>query len=171
MGINTAVLGIGNLLLRDEGVGVHAARALKERYVFADSVEIIDGGTMGLDLLPFIEGRDSLLIIDAMDFGAGPGAIRVIEGEDIKTFLDIKFSVHQIGLPDMLFAASLAGMAPPRICLVGIQPHIIDTGLELSDTIRGRFGVLISVVIEKLASWGLEVRETPDVPCDSVQDS
>jgi hydrogenase maturation protease len=171
MGINTAVLGIGNLLLRDEGVGVHAARALRKRYVFPEGVEIIDGGTMGLDLLPFVEGRDSLLIIDAVDFGAGPGAIKVIEGEDIKTFLDMKFSVHQIGLPDMLFAASLAGMAPPRICLVGIQPHIIDTGLELSDALKERFGVLMDAVVEKLTSWGLEVKETTDVPCDSVQDS
>lgn len=165
------MLGIGNLLLRDEGVGVHAARALRERYVFPPGVKIIDGGTMGLDLLPFIEGYDHLLIVDAVDFRAEPGAIQVIEDGDIRKFLDIKFSMHQVGLPDMLFAASLAGMAPPRICLVGIQPHIIDTGLELSDALKERFGDLMDAVMEKLASWGLEVKERADVPCDSVQNS
>lgn len=159
MGIGTAVLGIGNLLLRDEGVGVHAVKALGERYDFSSRVELIDGGTKGLDLLPLIEGRDSLLIVDAADFGAEPGTVKVIEGGDIKVFLDTKFSVHQIGVPDLLFAAALKGFAPPRICLVGIQPGLVETGLELSGPIKEKFGELLGAVVKKLRSWGIEIQE------------
>lgn len=159
MGIGTAVLGIGNLLLRDEGVGVRAVAALGERYDFPPDVELIDGGTMGLDLLPFIEGRDALLIVDAADLGAKPGTVKVIEGGDIKVFLDMKFSVHQIGVPDLLFAAALKGIAPPRICLVGIQPEVVETGLELSETLSERFGELLGAVVAKLRSWGIEIQE------------
>lgn len=159
MGIGTAVLGIGNLLLRDEGVGVHAVRALGERYDFPPEVELIDGGTKGLDLLPFIEDRDDLLIVDAADFGAEPGTVKAVEGGDIKAFLDMKFSVHQIGVPDLLFAAALKGFAPSRICLVGIQPGLVETGLELTGPIKEKFGELLGAVVAKLRSWGIEIQE------------
>jgi hydrogenase maturation protease len=173
VGIKTAVLGIGNLLLRDEGVGVHAVRALGERYAFPAGVEIIDGGTMGLDLLPFIEGRDALLIIDAVDFSAGPGTIRTMEGSGIKAFLDIKFSVHQIGLPDMLFAAALRGSTPPRLSLVGIQPGRVETGLEMSPAVMKRFDELIDTAVGILRSWGHEImeKEPENVPGSAFKDN
>lgn len=173
MGIKTVVLGIGNLLLRDEGVGVHAVRTLRERYAFPEGVEIIDGGTMGLDLLPFIEGRDALLIIDAVDFRAEPGTIRTMDGSGVKAFLDIKFSVHQIGLPDMLFAAALGGYAPPRLSLLGIQPGSIETGLEMSAALMERFDRLIETAVEILRSWGLEIteKETENVPGSALKDN
>lgn len=117
----------------------------------------MDGGTMGLDLLPDIEGRDILMLVDAVDFKKSPGHISVIEDDNIKRFLDMKFSVHQIGLPDMLFAASLMGIVPKKLCLVGIQPHTIDTGIELSDELRPHFETLLSVIIDKLKSWGIEI--------------
>jgi len=79
--LKTALLGIGNILLKDEGVGVHVVNAMKESYTFSPEVEIIDGGTLGLDLLPFVEGRERLLIIDAVNFGKAPGYIGVLENE------------------------------------------------------------------------------------------
>jgi hydrogenase maturation protease len=158
VGIKTAILGIGNILLRDEGVGVHAVRALQERYTFPEDVELIDGGTMGLDLLPFIEDKDRLLIIDAVNFkDTPPGTVRIIEGKDIKAFLDTKLSVHQIGLPDMLFSASLKGTIPPEMCLVGIQPDTIEVGLQMSEKLNERFETLINAILDKLKSWGVEV--------------
>jgi len=153
-------------LLSDEGAGVHAVRALRERYAFPDSVEIIDGGTMGLDLLPFIEGADRLLIVDAVDFKSPPGTVRVVEGRDIKAFLDTKFSVHQIGLPDMLFAAAFSGVAPPEICLVGVQPERIETGLDMSDTLRGKLDEVLDAVVDRLELWGVEVER--DVSRDTL---
>jgi hydrogenase maturation protease len=164
VGIGTLILGIGNLLLRDEGVGVHAVRALRERFELPEDVEVIDGGTMGLDLLPFIEGRDAVLLVDAVDFREAPGTVRVVEGKDLKSFLDMKFSVHQVGLPDMLVAASLMGISPPRVSLVGIQPHTIATGLELSPELEESFPSLLTAIGEKLRSWGVVLKEKADVP-------
>jgi len=110
---------------------------------------------MGLDLLPFIEGSDRLLIVDAVDFNAPPGTVKVIEGKDLRAFLDAKLSVHQIGLPDMLFAAAFSGVSPPELCLVGIQPDKIETGLQLSEKLKENFQVLIDVMLERLARWGV----------------
>lgn len=129
-------------------------------------MELIDGGTMGLDLLPFVEGADRLLIVDAVDFKSPPGTVRVMEGRDIRAFLDTKFSVHQIGLPDMLFAAAFSGVAPSEICLVGIQPERIEAGLEMSETLRDGFGALLEAVIGRLELWGVEVAR--DVSGDTV---
>jgi hydrogenase maturation protease len=138
---------------------VHAINALGERYTFPEGVSLIDGGTKGLDLLPDIEGRERLMLIDAVDFRAAPGTIRVIEGADVKIFLDLKFSVHQIGVPDMLFAASFMGIMPPAICLVGIQPHSLEWGVELSPLIAGRMDAFLNVIMEKFTEWGIEPTE------------
>jgi hydrogenase maturation protease len=156
VGITAAIIGIGNILLRDEGLGVHALRALEEGFLFPPGVELIDGGTMGLDLLPYLEGKDALLIMDAVDMGA------------IKAFLDTKFSVHQIGVPDMLFAASLKGILPPRLCLAGMQPGVVETGLEMSDPVRAALPALLEAARGKLISWGMEVTKRADVPCDTI---
>jgi hydrogenase maturation protease len=121
---------------------------------------------MGLDLLPFIEGMERLLIIDAADFKSPPGTVRVVEGRDIKAFLDTKFSVHQIGLPDMLFAAEFSGISPPEICLVGIQPETIEAGLELSETLSANFDLLLEAALRVLQKWG--VVATGNVPGNTV---
>jgi hydrogenase maturation protease len=159
VGIRAAVIGIGNLLLGDEGAGIHAIRALRERYSLPEGLTLIDGGTMGLDLLPYVEGLDKLLIVDAANLGEPPGTIRLMEGDKVKRFLDTKFSVHQIGLPDMLFAAELKDILPSEVCIVGIQPALIETGLELSEAVTGSFEALLDAIIKKLRGWGLEVRE------------
>lgn len=154
--MNIAVFGIGNILLSDDGVGVHAVNKLKEGYEFPLSVELIDGGTKGLDLLPLFEGRDKVLIIDAANFKKEPGTIDIVEGDNIPAFLlSNKLSVHQIGLPDMLFSARLMGITPPEMCLIGIQPKSMETGTELSDVIRLQLGPLVNNVMLKLKEWGV----------------
>lgn len=150
------ILGIGNILLRDEGVGVHVINTIKQRHTFSPEVEIIDGGTMGLDLLPFIEGVDRMLIIDAVDFKKEPGTIAVIEDDDIPSFISTKLSVHQIGLPDVLFALKLMDTKPPKMTLIGIQPEKMETGLTLSESVGRNFDLLLKTVIEKLYDWGVE---------------
>ncbi len=154
--MNIAVFGIGNILLSDDGVGVHAVNKLSSEYQFPGNVEIIDGGTKGLDLLPLFENRDRVLIIDAANFKKGPGTIDMVEGDSIPSFLSSKLSVHQIGLPDMLFAAKLMDIMPAGICLIGIQPLSMETSAEMSGLISGKMGALISRVLEKLKEWGVE---------------
>lgn len=151
-----AVLGIGNILLSDEGIGVRVVEAINDRYELPESVEIIDGGTMGLDLLPFIEGKDKILIIDAVNIEKPPGTIVKIEGDEIPKFLGMKISVHQIGLPDMLAAAKLMGIMPEEICLIGIQPKNMETGLLLSDDVGDNLDSLVEIATNKLEEWGIK---------------
>ncbi len=153
-----AVVGIGNILLGDEGVGVHVLNELRDRYCFPDGVELIDGGTMGLDLLPFIEGRQRVIFIDAVDFGAEAGAVGELRGGEIPERLSSKLSVHQIALPEMLSAGRLLGTLPEEICLVGIQPKSIDPGFGLSPEIEAKVDELMARVVRKLSEWGIEVR-------------
>ena len=116
---------------------------------------MIDGGTKGLDLLPFIEGSDRLLIIDAANFKKEPGTIDTVIGDKIPAFLSQKLSVHQIGLPDMLFAAKLMSISPPEMCLIGIQPKTMETSTEMSEEIKARFDDLYAKVLNKLREWGV----------------
>ena len=155
--LNIAVFGIGNILLSDDGAGVHAVNKLISEYQFPGNVELIDGGTKGLDLLPLFENRDRVLIIDAANFNKEPGTIGSVEGDNIPSFLSSKLSVHQIGLPDMLFAARLMEIMPSEICLIGIQPLSMETSAEMSGLISGKMGELIGSVLEKLKAWGVEV--------------
>jgi hydrogenase maturation protease len=154
--MKTVILGIGNILQSDDGIGVHIVNRLKDEYLFPDSVSIIDGGTMGLDLLAFLEDNDRVLIVDAIDFHKEPGTIETLTGDEIPKFLGSKLSVHQIGLSDMLFAAKLMGISPSEVCLIGIQPRSVDTGLELSREVKSRFEVLLNIVLQKLKDWGIK---------------
>ncbi len=154
--MNIAVFGIGNILLSDDGAGVHALNKLRNEYEFREYVELIDGGTKGLDLLPLFENRDKVLIIDAANFRKKPGTIGTVEGNKIPAFLSSKLSVHQIGLPDMLFAARLMGITPAEICLIGIQPESMETSTELSDVVGNKMDALIDKVLERLKEWGTE---------------
>ncbi len=153
--MKTVLLGIGNILLKDEGVGVHAVNTMKESYTFSPDIEIIDGGTLGLDLLPFIEGRERLLIIDAVNFGKEPGYIGVLENEEIPSTILTKMSVHHIGLADVLFAAKLLDIAPAYVCLIGIQPQSLDVGLDMTECIAGKLEELIAMAITKLKEWNI----------------
>lgn len=154
--MSTAVFGLGNILLRDEGVGVRVAEAIRERYSFSPHVEVIDGGTLGLDLLPLIEGKDQVLIIDAVDFGKEPGHIAVLTDDQIPAVLAAKMSVHSIGLSDVLFAAKLLDITPRKMCLVGIQPESLDVGLDITDCVSDRIEQLIALSIKKLQDWNIE---------------
>jgi len=149
------LIGLGNLLLRDEGVGVQAVHYLQEHYEIPPGLEVVDGGTAGLDLLPYIENRDWVLLVDAVNFHREPGYIGVLENEAVPALFAAKDSLHHLGLMDVLAAAQLLDRAPRQVCLIGIQPQIIDTGLELSELLQARFSLLIERILAQLAAWGL----------------
>ncbi len=151
-----AILGLGNILLSDEGVGVHTINVIKERYVFFPAVDIIDGGTMGLDLLPIFQDSDRILIIDAVDLRKPVGFVAVIEGDDIPSVLNAKLSVHHIGLSDLLFTAKLTRAAPSEVCLIGIQPKSLEAGLDMTEQIRVQLDNIISLAVKRLTAWGVD---------------
>ena len=150
------VVGLGNILLQDDGIGLHVVETIKERYRFEPKIDLLDGGTAGLDLLPLIEGYEKVLFVDAVDAGESPGAIVIIEGDAIPSFLTTQVSVHHVGLSDLLFAAKMADLLPAEVCLVGIQPESIDIGLEITDILTRSLDLLLTTVLERLQKWGVE---------------
>lgn len=147
-----AVLGLGNLMRSDDGVGVHAIRRLLESGRLSSGVEVIDGGTLGLDLLPRIEGVSRLLTIDAVEFKAPPGTVRRFLAGDLAR-LPIGKSVHLLGLTDLLSALRLLGHAPSEVVLLGIQPESTEWGIGLSPSVAGAFDDLIGAALAEIAGW------------------
>ncbi len=144
--------------MRDDGVGVHAVKALQERFAVPPDLDIVDGGTAGLDLLPFIEGRDRVLFVDAVDFGQEPGFIGELVDDDIPAFFSKdKSSLHHIGLTDVLATARLLNILPEEICLIGIQPQSLEMGLEITEVLQEKFDLLITRIIDKLRDWDVRL--------------
>ncbi len=160
--MNTLVLGVGNVLLMDEGVGVRALNELKRRYSFSDDIEFLDGGTAGIELLRHIQNRDHLIIIDAMTCDQPPGTVVRLEGEDVPKAFRIRISPHQLGLSDLLAAAMLTDDLPEKLILFGVEPESIDIGLELTGTVEASLDKLIEAVADELRSMGCSV-----VPLDT----
>lgn len=164
------VLGLGNILLSDEGLGVRVVQRLQERYRFPPEVSVMDGGTLGLDLLPYLEGVDPLLVIDALEMGEEPGTIARLVGDEVPASFSVKISPHQMGLADLLAAARLQGRYPREVVLLGMQPGSIDTGLDLSPPVEAQVDRLIDEVLMELNSWGYEPcpREgTSEIRCEA----
>lgn len=147
------VLGLGNILMTDEGVGVHTVQAFEQRYEVPAFVEIIDGGAAGLDLIPFIEGREKVLMVDAVNFDREPGYIDTLENEAIPARLSTKASMHHLGLMDVLSIVKLSGNYPKEVCIIGIQPKSLDLGLDMTPEIWDKKEALIERVAEKLNEW------------------
>lgn len=151
------LIGWGNLLLGDEGVGVHALRRLEHTYSFAPAVELVDGGTSGLDLLPLFGEHGRILMLDAVALDASPGEIQVLRGGDIRRALDQKLSVHHLGVSDVLAVAELLDYAPEEIVLLGMVPECLDLGLELSPRISARLPSFLEIALSILRSWGVSI--------------
>jgi len=143
------ILGIGNLLLKDEGVGVHVVNKMKEMSV-PDNVEVLDGGTAGLDLVDFIEGYKKLIVIDAVNAGEKPGTLYRLTEEN----LDIKpkaiSSFHEIDFIDALHMSEIVNSKPEEIVVIGIEPKDMSSGLELSPEIEERIPEIIKLVMKEL---------------------
>lgn len=144
----TLVLGLGNILLGDEGVGVRVIEALQDRYEFPEGIQVMDGGTLGLDLLPYLKGTSRLLVVDAVQAGKPPGALVRLVGKEVPIQLDLsKVSPHQDGLQDLLAAAALTGCLPAEVVLFGVQIDSLKVGLDLSPPVADQ----VDVVVERIA--------------------
>ncbi|MCU4654575.1 HyaD/HybD family hydrogenase maturation endopeptidase, partial [Roseibacterium sp. SDUM158016] len=123
----TLILGIGNLLWADEGFGVRCVERMAERFAFGPEVRLLDGGTQGLYLLPFMEEARNLLVFDAVDYGLPPGMMKIVENDQVPAFMGAKkMSLHQTGFQDVIATAQLKGCCPERLCLIGVQPEELE---------------------------------------------
>lgn len=146
------VLGIGNLLLTDDGVGIRAIQLLEERYALPEEVQVVDGGTCGLDLLQFLEGVDHLVILDAASLGKIPGSIVRMEGDQVPAYLALKTSPHEIGLPELFFTARLTDIYPPRVVVLGMQPESIETSLGLTPAVAAHLDELVEMAAAEVGA-------------------
>lgn len=154
--LSVLVLGIGNLVMSDDAVGVMVAQQLQQRYRFADNVEILDGGTLGLDLLPKLENITNLIMIDAVETGKQAGTCVRLSGEELPIALQTKVSPHQMGLKDLLAVSELMGHSPKEMVLIGVQPGSIEMEIGLTVEVEAQFETLVSNVLSELANWGVE---------------
>ena len=168
----TLVLGIGNLLWADEGFGVRAVEALHGRCEFGPDVCVMDGGTQGIFLLPFVRSARRLLIFDAVDFGLEPGTLKLVRGDDVPRFMGVrKMSMHQAGFQEVLSTAALSGDLPGDIALIGVQPELLDDyGGSLRPVVRRQVEPAVDLAIEVLADWGVatDARSQPLAASDRV---
>lgn len=148
------VIGLGNLLLSDEGVGVHVVRALAERYRLPPAVELIDGGTSGMDLLDALAQAERVVVVDAARTGQAPGTVIEVADGELPAFFSQKLSPHQVGFSDVLASLELIGSRPREIILVAIEPADLSLGIELSQCGREAAATALQAVLRRLAAWG-----------------
>ncbi len=157
--MRVVVLGIGNILLSDEGVGVRVVERLEADYALPAGVEVIDGGTCGMEMLEQLENLDALIVVDCVRHGQPPGTPVLLKGDDVPVFFKTKLSPHQVGLSDVLASLEFTGRAPKQTAIVGIQPASMELGMELTPTVAPRLPELVAMTVAELRGLGLDVRE------------
>jgi hydrogenase maturation protease len=150
----TLVIGLGNPLMADDGLGIAALERLRERWLLPESVRLVDGGTWGMNLLPLIEQAEEVLLLDAIDRGAPPGEVIVLERAEVPRWLGIKLSPHQIGLSEVLALAELRGNLPARLVAIGLQPARVEMFSGLSPELESELDQLLAAVEQRLIEWG-----------------
>lgn len=151
----TLILGIGNVLLQDEGAGVHAIRLLSALAAQRDDIELMDGGTLSFSLAGAIEDTDNLIVIDAARYDGEPGSTKVFVGEPMDAFIgsNRKCSVHEVSLIDLMAIALLAGRLPQRRALIGIQPQTIAWGDTPSPPVAGAIRLACDQAMQLVGEW------------------
>ena len=149
------VLGIGNTLLQDEGVGVHAMRQLQREYGDAAGIEFIDGGTLSFTLAGPIAAADGLIVLDAAELKQRPGTVQLFEDEEMDRFLGAnrKCSVHEVGLLDLLAVTCLTDDLPAKRALIGIQPQWMDWGDAPSAAVAAAIPSACALARDLIGAW------------------
>jgi hydrogenase maturation protease len=158
----TVVIGLGSPLMGDDGLGLAALGALRERWRFEPEPLFLDGGTWGMNLLPAIESAERVLFIDAIRAGAEPGRLLVLEREALPRGLGIKLSPHQIDLQEVLALAELRGSLPAQSVALGIEPERVELGCELGPAVTAGLPALLDAIVQRLGQWGHEALPVAD---------
>ena len=160
-GPRVLLLGVGNILMRDDGVGVHAVQALSDAYELPANMRVVDGGVGGLGLLGEFADLDCLLIVDAVRNGGVPGSIYRFGPERIKPRRGPFVSAHEVGIAELLAAAEISGRLP-ETQIIGVEPLDTDTvGLEISLPLRSALPRVVAAIVDTLHAHGIELKEKP----------
>lgn len=145
------VLGIGNILRKDEGVGVRVIEALRSEDV-PDDVELFDGGTFGAELIDVIADRGRVIVIDAIEHDGAAGSVYRFSGDELEAMTSASLSVHEIGLLDTLRMAKQLGCSPKQVLVLGVVPEDIGPGLDLTPAVAKQVPKIVQLVLQELAT-------------------
>jgi hydrogenase maturation protease len=161
------ILGLGNLLCSDDGLGAFVAQAIAETRIVPDGVRVLDGGTLGLSLLPYLEDAERAILVDAIQADEPAGTLVRLDGDDVGPAVAARLSVHQVGVSDLIEAARWRERIPPTLVLLGVVPQTTDLGVGLSAPVLAGMPALVDLVCEEARSLGfpLEMKPRDDSTC------
>jgi hydrogenase maturation protease len=143
------ILGLGNVLLEDDGVGAAAVAQLLDRFDVPDGVRVFDGGTLGLSLLPYVQSADAVILVDAVRADAPPGTLVRLDGDDVGPAVATRLSPHQVGVADLLDGARWLEQYPRRVVLWGIVPASMELAVGLSPAVHAALTDLVDRVVDE----------------------
>lgn len=149
------LLGVGNILLTDEGLGVHVVNELRDAYTFTPEINIIDGGTMGMELLTYMRGMKKLLLVDAVNGGEKPGTVYEFPHKELEKYFTDHISVHEVGMQDILRIRHIQEEPLEDAVVIGVEPASLDVGFEPSEPVAAVLPDVKERVLMVLASWGV----------------
>lgn len=165
---DTVVIGLGNPLMGDDGLGLRAMGRLAETWALPPEVELIDGGTWGMNLLPVIERAGRVLLLDAIDVGAPAGTQITLERHELPRYFALKLSPHQVDLREVLALAEWRGTLPGDAVAIGLQPQRIELGRVLSPAVEAAVDRMVARAVRRLEAWGHVLARRPEpVSCTS----
>lgn len=151
------VLGVGNILLTDEGLGVHVVEDLKANYNFTPHISLIDGGTMGMELLTYMRGMKKILLIDAVNGGETPGTIYEFPHRELEQYFTDHISVHEVGMQDILRIRAIQENPLEDAIVIGVEPESLEVGFEPSEPVQRALPEVKERVLRVLRDWGVQI--------------
>lgn len=152
--MRTLVIGLGNPIMGDDGAGVAILELLREEWELPAEVELVDGGTWGMNLLPLVESVGRLILVDAIRSGATPGSLTVLERFQLPRYFALKLSPHQIDLREILALAELRGLLPDQLVAIGIEPEQVEMEMRLTPRVSAGLGKVADLVVDRLEAFG-----------------
>jgi len=156
---NILVIGMGNVLMQDEGVGIRAVEELESRYIIPEWVTVIDGGTTGMELFEPIRNCDQLIVADAVNTGDPYGTLVHIANHEIPAFFQTKLSNHQLGLSDLLALLTLKNEVPEHVVIIGMVPHSLESKLGLTQEATAGLDRMVGMLVKELTDLGVALQE------------
>jgi len=153
------IIGMGNVLMQDEGIGVRAAEELESLYHIPQDVEIMDGGTTGTELYEPMRGRKHLIIADAVNSSSASGTLISLKDEQVPAFFQTKISNHQLGVSDLLALLQVSGDRPAHVTIIGMVPHSLENRLGLSAKAEAAIDDMVAMLVDELQNQGIMLKK------------
>ncbi len=157
-GAEITVLGVGNVILSDEGFGVRVMEYLAANYEFPDNTRLVDGGTLGIELTQYITGTKKLLILDSINSGGEKGRVFCFKNDDVLAHFEDKLSAHEVGIKDVLALLKVTGKSPAEVAVIGTEPYDLNPGVGLSEEMLKLLPKVVNESLNTLKEWGIEAK-------------